>query len=163
MEHQPSDAKLLGINGDAMELDVDTKRTDRAQNDDAKNKLSTGFKAPAGRGMHWLEGSFLTVIQLAKHGGVAFVSGAVAAALPFVLRVQECPDREFALVAKRTLTYIKYLVFPRAHLGARRGRYVGGHEGRTPVARSSRRAQVLPGFRVPPLVHAVNARDGQFT
>jgi len=30
--------------------------------------------------------------------------------------VQECPDREFALVAKRTLTYIKYLVFPRAHL-----------------------------------------------
>ena len=67
--------------------------------------------------MHWLEGSFLTVIQLAKHGGVAFVSGAVAAALPFVLRVQECPDREFALVAKRTLTYIKYLVFPRAHLG----------------------------------------------
>ena len=28
LEHQPSDAKLLGINGDAMELDVDTKRTD---------------------------------------------------------------------------------------------------------------------------------------
>ena len=116
LEHQPSDAKLLGINGDAMELDVDTERTDAGSND-AKQQLSTGFKAPAGRGMHWLEGSFLTVIQLAKHGGVAFVSGAVAAALPFILRVQECPDREFALVAKRTLTYIKYLVFPRAHLG----------------------------------------------
>ena len=67
--------------------------------------------------MHWLEGSFLTVIQLAKHGGGADVFGAVAV-LPFVLRVQECPDREFALVAKRTLTYLKYLVFPRRHLAA---------------------------------------------
>jgi hypothetical protein len=162
LEHQPSDAKLLGINGDAMELDVDTKRTD-ANNDDAKNKLSTGFKAPAGRGMHWLEGSFLTVIQLAKHGGVAFVSGAVAAALPFVLRVQECPDREFRTRGEANADLHQVpRVPPRAPRVVVAGTLEGMRDG-TPVARSSRRAQVLPGFRVPPLVHAVNARDGQFT
>ena len=77
--------------------------------------------------MHWLEGSFLTVIQLAKHGGGANVFGSIAKMLPFVLRVQECPDREFALVAKRTLTYLKYLVFPRRHLAA-----AGGHAGDPP-------------------------------
>ena len=31
---------------------------------------------------------------------------------------QEAPDRDFALVAKRALTYLKYIVYPRAELPA---------------------------------------------
>lgn len=115
LERQPSDARHLdgGNPGDPGVVDMDL---DHAQDPVTTKGGSHGFTAPEGRGMHWLEGSFLTVIQLAKHGGVANVAGAVAKMLPFVLRVQECPDREFALVAKRTLTYLKYLVFPRRHL-----------------------------------------------
>ena len=73
--------------------------------------------APPGRGPQWLEGVMMTVIQLAKHGDATWVLGDIARLLPTILRVQEVPDRDFALVAKRTLTYIKYLVFPREHLG----------------------------------------------
>ena len=62
---------------------------------------------------NWLEGVFLTTIQLAKHGEVAglAVSAYLADILPTVLRAQETPDRDFSLVAKRCLTYLKYHVF----------------------------------------------------
>jgi proteasome activator subunit 4 len=73
--------------------------------------------APLGRGQAWLEGVMMTVIQLAKHGDAAHVAAHIALLLPAVLRVQEPPDRDFALVAKRTLTYLKYIVFPRDTLG----------------------------------------------
>ena len=58
----------------------------------------------------------LTVIQLAKHGDVACpaASDVVARCIPAILRAQEAPDRDFALVAKRALTYLKYVVFPPA-------------------------------------------------
>jgi len=55
-------------------------------------------------------------IQVARHGDAAFVSATIAQLLPNVLRVQEPPDRDFALVAKRALTYLKYIVFPKADL-----------------------------------------------
>ena len=71
------------------------------------------FTAPPGRGQHWLEGIMMTVIQLCKHGDAAYVPDGVARLLPAVLRTQEPPDRDFALVSKRCLTYLKYIVFPR--------------------------------------------------
>ena len=124
LERQPSDARHLDgdespLEGDPGDPGVVVMDLDHAD-PQTKGVATTGqgFTAPEGRGMHWLEGSFLTVIQLAKHGGGANVFGSIAKMLPFVLRVQECPDREFALVAKRTLTYLKYLVFPRRHLAA---------------------------------------------
>ena len=113
LERRPSESPSGGDPDDPGVVVVDLDRPS-----DPPQTKGEGFKAPEGRGMHWLEGSFLTVIQLAKHGGVANVAGSVAKKLPFVLKVQECPDREFALVAKRTLTYLKYLVFPRRHLAA---------------------------------------------
>jgi proteasome activator subunit 4 len=79
----------------------------------ASGSGSESFTAPAGRGQAWLEGVMMTVIQLAKHGDAAHVAGDIALLLPTVLRVQEPPDRDFALVAKRTLTYLKYIIFPR--------------------------------------------------
>ena len=79
-------------------------------------------EARAARSRRWLEGVLLTVIQLAKHGDVACpaASDVVARCIPAILR--EAPDRDFALVAKRALTYLKYVVFPPALLfgGARR-------------------------------------------
>ena len=117
LERRPSDARHLDGDGSMNPDDPGVVVVDLDRPSDPQTK-GEGFKAPEGRGQHWLEGSFLTVIQLAKHGGVANVAGSVAKMLPFVLKVQECPDREFALVAKRTLTYLKYLVFPRRHLAA---------------------------------------------
>ena len=55
----------------------------------------------------------MTIIQLCKHGDAAYVPDGVARLLPAVLRTQEPPDRDFALVSKRCLTYLKYIVFPR--------------------------------------------------
>ena len=55
----------------------------------------------------------MTIIQLCKHGDAAYVPDGVARLLPAVLRTQEPPDRDFALVSKRCLTYLKYVVFPR--------------------------------------------------
>ena len=77
---------------------------------------AAGSEAAPGRGQAWLEGVMMTVIQLAKHGDAAHVAGDIALLLPTVLRVQEPPDRDFALVAKRTLTYLKYIIFPRENL-----------------------------------------------
>ena len=73
-------------------------------------------EARAARSRRWLEGVLLTVIQLAKHGDVACpaASDVVARCIPAILRAQEAPDRDFALVAKRALTYLKYVVFPPA-------------------------------------------------
>jgi proteasome activator subunit 4 len=80
-------------------------------------------EARAARSRRWLEGVLLTVIQLAKHGDVACpaASDVVARCIPAILRAQEAPDRDFALVAKRALTYLKYVVFPpaRCRLAAR--------------------------------------------
>jgi proteasome activator subunit 4 len=50
----------------------------------------------------------------------------VARCIPAILRAQETPDRDFALVAKRALTYLKYVVFPVGQVGlAARGALLG--------------------------------------
>ena len=84
----------------AMDVDVTNSDGDTSSTSDKKKG-------------QWLEGVFLTLIQLAKHGDVAgdLVATAAARLLPSVLRAQETPDRDFALVAKRTITYLKYIVF----------------------------------------------------
>ena len=92
---------------------------------DAESERGSAEKnaADAARRRRWLEGALLTVIQLAKHGDVACpaASDVVARCIPAILRAQEAPDRDFALVAKRALTYLKYVVFPpaRCRLAAR--------------------------------------------
>ena len=56
----------------------------------------------------------MTVVQLAKHGDASFAPLGVARLLPHSLRAQEAPDADFALVAKRALAHLKYLVFDRS-------------------------------------------------
>lgn len=89
---------------------------------DAESERGSAEKnaADAARRRRWLEGALLTVIQLAKHGDIACpaASDVVARCIPAILRVQETPDRDFALVAKRALTYLKYAVFPPARVAA---------------------------------------------
>ena len=96
---------------------------------DARDAEKTGADvADAARSRRWLEGALLTVIQLAKHGDIACpaASDVVARCIPAILRAQETPDRDFALVAKRALTYLKYVVFPPASVAeAARGVLVG--------------------------------------
>lgn len=88
--------------------------TPRRIGGEVKETSEGAFRAPPGRGQNWLEGAFLTVVQLAKHGDASFAPLGVARLLPHILRAQEAPDRDFALVAKRALAHLKYLVFDRS-------------------------------------------------
>ena len=94
----------------------------------AATPTTADARAPPGRGQSWLEGVFLTVIQLAKGGdaGSVAVASRLASLLPSALRAQEAPDRDFALVAKRALTHLKYVVFPGEAIA---GVVRGIHEG----------------------------------
>jgi proteasome activator subunit 4 len=100
----------------------------RASETETFSDARTLDAGPRARQRRWLEGALLTVIQLAKHGEIAcpVASEVVARCIPAILRAQETPDRDFALVAKRALTYLKYVVFPVGQVGlAARGALLG--------------------------------------
>ena len=100
----------------------------RASETETFSDARTLDAGPLARQRRWLEGALLTVIQLAKHGEIAcpVASEVVARCIPAILRAQETPDRDFALVAKRALTYLKYVVFPVGQVGlAARGALLG--------------------------------------
>ena len=104
-------AREEGGSAEGVAMDVDF--ADSVSVPSPNERTNPPFTAPPGRGQHWLEGIMMTVIQLCKHGDAAYVPDGVARLLPAVLRTQEPPDRDFALVSKRCLTYLKYIVFPR--------------------------------------------------
>ena len=103
--------------GVAMDVDAAEPFAEPGPEPAPNERTNPPFTAPPGRGQHWLEGVMMTVIQLCKHGDAAYVPDGVARLIPAVLRTQEPPDRDFALVSKRCLTYLKYIVFPRRCLG----------------------------------------------